>query len=127
MICQPAPVSGVERTLYPLQAAGVDRHHVEPAWRYLAIPQQKVVGRANDSLLLESGHASRCAAVRRARACAHFDEYQRSIVFAQDQIHFAAPGTWACGEPIIATHEGEPLTLQMLQCKRLGPIARDLA
>ncbi len=51
----------------------------------------------------------------RARSGAHFDENQCAVALAHDQIDFAAAGTRAGGNPIIALNQRQAVLQQMLQ------------
>jgi len=105
--------SRIEGGDQPLNALGLDQHHVEAAGRRGAQRHQVVPRGEHEAALLHAGDAAAGPAMAAACALAHLDEDQRAVArVAHDQVDLAAA---AAGGSIIARDQAQAGLLQMRQ------------
>ena len=87
---------------------------------------QEVPGRVDDTALLRATDAGGRTTVSGRAAGAHFDEHQRAVVLAQNQVDLAAARPRPGGHAIITLHQPQALAQQMGQRERFGLVADPL-
>src|SRR3954453_14185538 len=95
----------VERSAQPFDALAVDGYHIEAAGRNGALPRQEDLRREHETAALGGRDAGCGAAMVMRAARAHFDEHQRAIAVAHDQVDLAAARVRTARDPIIALHQ----------------------
>ena len=115
--------SGRDGRRPPEQLRPLDGHHIEATWRRVGPAQEEVRGRARQTLALGGGDAGPRTAVRGRPPLPDFDEHQRAVGLAHDEVDLAAARMRPARKPIIAPHQRQTLGLQVTAGAVFGLLA----
>lgn len=118
--------SGREGGLQPLDRFTIDGDNVESARGQLRQRAQEMLGRKHDAALFGTTNACGCATMRGGGSLPYFNENQRAVTVAANQINFAAASARPCGDPIIAPDQAHAPARHMRQRQRFRGVAHNL-